>query len=129
LGGASVQTTKKFKKELDSYAKISGSMISLPKRKIYGWNINPREMLEISRVLGMEGYMAWDAFQYLGVSIFKTKPLASNWNPLIEKLKNKINSWGAIWLNLEGKVVLIKAVLAIIPIYQSSLLLAPVTII
>jgi hypothetical protein len=65
----------------------------------------------------------------MGVPIFKTKPLASNWNPLIEKLKNKINSWGARWLNLTGKVVLIKAVLASIPIYQSSLLLAPVTII
>jgi hypothetical protein len=129
LGGASVQTTKKFKKELDSYAEVSGSVISLPKSKIYGWNITPREMLEISRVLGMEGCTAWDAFQYLGVPIFKTKPLASNWNPLIEKLKNKINSWGARWLNLAGKVVLIKAVLASIPIYQSSLLLAPVTII
>jgi hypothetical protein len=53
-----VQTTKKFKKELDSCAEVFGSVISLPKSKIYGWNITPREMLEISRVLGMEGCTA-----------------------------------------------------------------------
>jgi hypothetical protein len=127
LGGASMQTTKNFKKELDVYTEISGSVISLTKSKIYGWNITPREMLDISRVLGMEGCTTWDAFKYLGVPIFKSKPKAAQWTPLIDKLKNRINSWGATWLNLAGKVVLIKAVLASIPIYQSSLLLAPVT--
>ena len=36
-----------------------------------------------------------------------------------------INTWGATWLNITGKVVLIKAVLSSIPIYQCSILLAP----
>jgi hypothetical protein len=44
---------------------------------------------------------------------------------LIERIKTRINSWGANWLNLAGKVVLIKVVLANTPIYQCSLLLAP----
>jgi hypothetical protein len=122
-------TAKKFKKELDIYTEISGSLISLTKSKIYGWNITPREMLEISRILGMEGCTNWDEFKYLGVPIFKSTPKASHWNQLIERIKNRINSWGANWLNLAGKVVLIKAVLASIPIYQSSLLLAPSTVI
>jgi hypothetical protein len=129
LGGASVQTTRNFKAELDTYNEISGSEISLPKSKIYGWNTSPREMLEISRVLGMESFTNWDSFKYLGVPIFRTKPKASQWLPLIDKLKERINSWGAKWLNLVGKVVLIKAVLASILIYQSSLLLAPATMI
>jgi hypothetical protein len=127
MGGASLQTTRKFKNELDVYTEISGSAISLIKSKIFGWNITPREMLDISRILGMEGCTNWEAFKYLGVPIFKSKPKASHWNLLIDKLKNKINSWGTSWLNLAGKVVLIKAVLASILIYQSSLLLAPVS--
>jgi hypothetical protein len=127
MGGASMPTTKKFKKELDAYTQISGSVISLTKSKIFGWNITPREMLYISRVLGMEGCTTWDAFKYLGVPIFKYKPKSSHWAQLIEKLKNRINFWGASCLNLAGKVVLIKAVLASIPIYQSSLLLASMT--
>jgi hypothetical protein len=90
LGGASVQTAKKFKMELDVYKEISGSEVNLPKRKIYEWNISPRAMLEISRVLGMEGCTNWDAFKYLGVPIFRTKPKASQWLPLIDKLKERI---------------------------------------
>jgi hypothetical protein len=75
----------------------------------------------------MEGCTTWDAFKYLGVPIFKSNPKASHWDQLIGKLKNRINSWGANWLNLAGKVVLIKAVLASILIYQSSLFLAPMS--
>jgi hypothetical protein len=53
----------------------------------------------------------------------------SQWLPLIDKLKERINSWVANWLNIANKVVLIKEVLESIPIYQSSLLLAPSTMI
>jgi hypothetical protein len=56
LGGASVQTTRSFKPEMDTYNEILGSEISMSKIKIYGWNTSPREMLEISTVLGMESF-------------------------------------------------------------------------
>jgi hypothetical protein len=72
LGGTSTTIAKKFKKKLELYTESSGSMISLNKSKIYGWNITPREILEISRVLGMEGCTSWDEFKYLGVPIFKS---------------------------------------------------------
>jgi ribonuclease HI len=129
LGGVSPIIAKKFKEELEAYAAVSGSEISQTKRKIYGWNITPNEMLGITRVLGMEGHTNWEAFKYLGIPIFKSAPRASHWNHLIDNLKNKISSWGANWLNLAGKVVLIKAVLTSIPIYQSSFLLAPASVI
>jgi hypothetical protein len=63
------------------------------------------------------------------VPIFRTKPKSSQWLPLIDKLKEIINSWGEKWLNLAGKVFLIKVVLESILIYKSSLLLAPATMI
>ena len=47
----------------------------------------------------------------------------------MEKIKRKITGWGTAWLNLAGKVVLIKAVLNSYLLYQCSLLLAPVKII
>jgi hypothetical protein len=84
-------------------------------------------MLGITRVLGMEGHTNWEAFKYLGIPIFKSAPIASHWNHLIDNLKNKITSWGANWLNIAGKIILIKLVMASIPIYQSSFLLAPAT--
>ena len=82
-------------------------------------------MSDISRGLNMGGVTAWESFIYLGVPIFKTKAKSSAWNPIVEKIKNKIQGWGSTWLNLAGKVVLIKAVLNSYLIYQSSLLLAP----
>ena len=56
LGGASPIIAKKFKEELDAYVAVSGSEISQAKSKIYGWNITPKEMMGISRVLAMEGH-------------------------------------------------------------------------
>ena len=64
-------------------------------------------------------------FKYLGVPIFKCSPKSSSWGSLVDKLETKINSWGASWLNIVGKIVLIKSVLSSMPIYQSSILLAP----
>jgi hypothetical protein len=87
LGGASPIIAKKFKEELDAYAEASSSEINLAKSNIYGWNITPNEMLRITHILGMEGHTKWDAFQYLGVPIFKSAPRASHWSHLIEKLK------------------------------------------
>jgi hypothetical protein len=129
LGGASSLVAKKFKDELDAYTSVSGSEISLGKSKIYSWNITPLEMRSISRILGMEGHTNWDSFTYLGVPISKTNPKATHWNQLLEKLRNRISSWGANWLNLAGRIVLLKSVLASVPIYRNSLLLAPGSIV
>ena len=85
-------------------------------------------MLDISRILDMDGAVTWDSFTYLGVPIFKSKAKKSAWTPIVEKIKRNITHWGTIWLNLAGKVVLIKAVLNSFLLYQCSLLLAPVTI-
>ena len=73
----------------------------------------------------MEGETQWDSFKYLEVPIFKSKPKSSHWFPLLDKIKARIQAWGAAWLNLARKLVLIKSILTSIPIYQSSILLAP----
>ena len=86
-------------------------------------------MADINRILGIEVKTQWDAFKYLGVPIFKATLKTSNWFPIVQKIKNRINTWGSDWLNPAGKVVLIKAVLSRIPIYQCSILLAPKEII
>ena len=95
------------------------------KSQIFGWNINAREMSDIARNVNMIGVVSWDSFKYLGVPIAKTKSKTSDWSPIVEKIKNKISGWGTNWLNLAGKVVLIKVVLNSYLVYQCSLLLAP----
>jgi hypothetical protein len=128
LGGANTNSARRFKSELDKYKDASGSEISLHKSKIFGWNCTAREITDISRILGIDGTITWDSFKYLGVPLFKTSPRVSHWLPLLEKLKLRIQAWGANWLNLAGKVVLIKSVLTSLPLFQNSILLAPKTI-
>ena len=36
-----------------------------------------------------------------------------------------IKNWGMMWLNMVGRVILIKAFLAALPIYQYALIMAP----
>ena len=72
LGHAFLSTARSFKRELDAYIEISGSEISLRKSKIYGWNCPPNEMIDISRVLEMEGTIMWDSIKYLGIPLAKT---------------------------------------------------------
>ena len=129
LGGAIQIIAHRFKNEMNHYCQASDSKINLRKSQIYGWNINLREMLDINWVLNMDGAVNWESFNYLGVPIFKSKTKSSAWFPIVKKIKRKIMGWGAICLNLAGKVVLIKAVLNNYLLYQSTLLLAPVNII
>jgi exonuclease III len=128
LGDANLKTARNFKTELDLYKACSGSEINYHKSKIFGWNCNPREMLQISRALEMEGITVWDNFIYLGIPIFKAHSKVAHWMPMVDKLKNKIQAWGANWLNKAGKLVLMNSVITSLPIYQCSVLLAPKTI-
>ena len=48
---------------------------------------------------------------------------------MLDKLKIIIQAWGASWLNIVGKVILMKSVLISLPVYQNSILLAPKTFI
>jgi exonuclease III len=128
LGAASIKTARSFKSELDLYKRCSGSEINNNKCKIYGWNCTPQELQQIGRILDMEGLSVWDNFIYLGIPIFKGRAMVAHWLPLVDKLKHKIQAWGANWLTRAGKVVLMNSVLSSLPIYQCSVLLAPKTI-
>ena len=55
LGGASNIIGRRFKTELSRYCRASGGQVNLRKSQIYGWNINPREMSDISWSLNMGG--------------------------------------------------------------------------
>jgi hypothetical protein len=87
LGGASTLIARKFKQELDLYKEASGSKFNYRKSQIFGWNFSPREMVEISRILEIEGKTQWDSFKYLGMPISKSSPNLAHWLPLIDKMK------------------------------------------
>lgn len=44
---------------------------------------------------------------------------------MVQKINHKSTHWGTQWLNLAGRVALIKSILSALPIYQYSALIAP----
>ena len=99
--------------------------MNLNKSQIYGWNCPAPILSRIAQLLHVKANSSWTHFNYLGIPIVKKSFASSMWTPIIQKIKDKINSLGSKWLNLAGKTVLIRSILSSYPIYTSSMVLAP----
>ena len=81
-----------------------------------------------SEILEFTFQEKWSHFQYLGLLISKEIFNTKIWNKNIDKTKQKVYNWSIIWFNMAGRVVLIKALLTTLPIYQYATILAPTSI-
>ncbi|MCH88765.1 RNA-directed DNA polymerase (Reverse transcriptase), partial [Trifolium medium] len=68
-------------------------------------------------------------FKYLGLPVGANPRRMSTWDPLVEKIRRKLNSWGNKLISLGGRIVLIKLVLNSIPIFHLSFMKMPVQVI
>lgn len=59
-------------------------------------------------------------FKYLGLPVGANPTRMSTWEPLLECLKKRLNSWGNKYVSLGGRVVLLNAMLNTIPIFFQS---------
>ena len=118
-----------FKEVLDDYSEARGSSLNKGKCKVFCWNISTSILSAITRILSITTSLSWTYFTYLGLPIFRKLAYSRDSIPLLDKFKAKIQAWGFSWLNLVGKTVLIKSVLSSLPIFQFSVILAPIGII
>jgi len=94
-----------FQKQ-SNYCEVSGSKTNTRKIQIFRWNVSPREMSALTRILDFPGKVQWHSFKYLGFPIFKKNPRSNDWLTILEKLKAPIQSWGTRWLKLDGNLVI-----------------------
>ena len=71
LDGASTIILERFNGVLSNFIKAFEGKLNSEKLKVYGWNFPPSTMVRIGRILGFEGNVAWNSFNYLGIPIFK----------------------------------------------------------
>jgi hypothetical protein len=110
---------------LGNFTQASRALINNVKSNVYAWNTPIRTARLIKNIFRFPLIEKWQTFTYLGIPIFLKSLPNSAWNQTLDKFKNKLEQWGAIWLNLAGHTVLIKYVLSTLPIFQFSSLLAP----
>ena len=96
---------------------------------MYGWNTDHSTIQNITNLLEFSSYVIWDQIKYLGLPLTLRQNKPSLWLEVISKIKEKIASWGGNWLTKAGKLIMIKSIMEALPIYQSSVLLAPKAII
>ncbi|GAU38652.1 hypothetical protein TSUD_276920 [Trifolium subterraneum] len=64
-------------------------------------------------------------FTYLGLPIGANPRSLSTWEPLVDLLRKRLNSWRNKYISLGGQIVMINAVLNAIPIFYLSFLKMP----
>ncbi|GAU23976.1 hypothetical protein TSUD_327770 [Trifolium subterraneum] len=83
------------------YAQISGQHINPQKSTIFAGSISQIRLTSIANSLGF--CIGTLPFMYLGVPIFKGKPKALYFQPLVDKVKLKMASWKASLLTYAGR--------------------------
>lgn len=126
-GTPTVKEAKAFKQILSEFSRAASTEVSLTKSKIFFFNIDISIQRNLSKILGFqrESLLA----KYLGVPL-TDKPLHKDiWEPVLNKLKDKISKWTNRALNLAGRLILTKAILQSLPIYMLSAIPAPTGVI
>lgn len=109
------------------YAQISGQIINAQKSTLYVGSMTHARLMNIANTLGfMVGTLP---FIYLGVPIFKGKPKAAYFQPVVDKIKLKLASWKASLLSFAGRLQLIKSVVESMMIYSITIYNWPVKLI
>jgi hypothetical protein len=89
------------------------------------WNVSAHSLIGIAQILGFSISNEWKTFKYLGLPMCLKSLPGEYWQIILQKIREKMDSWGTRWLNLAGRVVLIKSVMSSLPLFQFSSLLAP----
>ena len=109
-----------LKAVLQGFEEASGLKVNFLKSCLVGLNV-PRDFMEMAcEFLGCsEGTLP---FKYLGLPIGANHRSAMCWEPLLEHMTKRLNSWGNKFLSFGGRIVLLNSVLNAIPIFYLSFL-------
>jgi len=64
-------------------------------------------------------------FKYLGLEVGRNQRKTIFWEPVLSKLRARLNAWRGRFLSLAGRICLIKSVITAVPLFYLSLYKAP----
>jgi len=67
-------------------------------------------------------------FKYLGLPVEANSEKVAMWEPLLEHLTRRLNTWGNKCISLAGRIVFLNSVLNSIPIFYLSFSKIPILV-
>lgn len=67
-------------------------------------------------------------FKYLGLTVGANPKKVVMWEPMLDQLRGRLNSWGNKYVSLGGRIVLLNSTLNVIPIFYLSFLKMPMKV-
>ncbi|KAL5563602.1 hypothetical protein UlMin_033349 [Ulmus minor] len=101
----------------------SGLKINMNKSSLARISLTEEEVGVLASEVGCEKG-SWP-MKYLGLPLGGNPNLAEFWNPVIEKVSKRLDSWKKAFLSKGGRLTLIQSVLSSIPTYYMSLFKLP----
>lgn len=115
-----IKEARHLKGVLDKYAFASGQEISIAKSKVFFFNTSRDRENQILRILGFKKWKL--PCRYLGLPLAKGVQHGNIWSTLPEKMKEIFSSRKDRWLSWASKLMMLKSVIAALPIYMLSCL-------
>ena len=101
----------------------SGLKINFHKSIIAGVNVNRNAMVCYAKTLNCDQMGV--PFKYLGLEVGGNPRKTTFWEPVLSKLRVRLNAWRGRFLSLAGRICLIKSVITAVPLFYLSLYKAP----
>ena len=100
---------------MDIFLDFSGLRLNRVKSTFVGFGLSAEEMGGCFQILATPiGVLP---IRYLGVLLVDRRLWLQDWQPVFEKVEMRLGGWRARLLSYGGRLILLKAVLAAIPIY------------
>jgi hypothetical protein len=116
-----------FMTVLDQYQRCSGQKLQLEKCKFFLPTSAPRERVRVVRDTTLFSRGTFPLI-YLGVPVGPGKCLTSHFQTLIDRVQAKAQGWQANLLSEGGRLILIRHVLASMPIHMLAVANIPATV-
>ncbi|KAK2664384.1 hypothetical protein Ddye_002958 [Dipteronia dyeriana] len=121
---ANVANCTAMRKVLDIYVKASGQVVNFSKSALcVSPSISIAEAERLATTVGIKLVDCHD--RYLGLPCFTGRSKRKLFSDIVDRVWRKIKGWGGNFLSVDGKEILIKAVIQSIPTYAMSLFRLP----
>jgi hypothetical protein len=126
IGEATIENLWVLKATLRGFEMASGLKVNFWKSCVLGVNLSQEFLGMASDFLNCR--IGRTPFKYLGLPVGASSRKLATWEPMLDSIRCRLNSWRNKFVSFGGRIILINAVLNAIPIFYLSYMKMPMTV-